>query len=144
MGQKVSETTTIDAPADAIRAVVYDLDAYPEWADGVTRAEVLETDDEGRPHRARFKIDAKVLQVDYVIEYTHSDERIAWTLVEGDALSQLDGSYTLVQDDGRTHVTYALEVDLSVPLPGFLKKRAAKQIVDTGLKGLGARAEART
>lgn len=144
MGQQVSETTSIDAPADAIRAVVYDLDDYPQWADGVKEATVLETDDEGRPHRARFRIDAKVLQVDYVIEYTHSPDVIAWTLVEGDTITQLDGSYTLAERGTSTDVTYALEVDLSVPLPGFMKKRAAKQIVDTGLKGLGRQAEART
>lgn len=142
MGQRASDTVTIAAPADVVMAVITDIEAYPEWADGMKKAEVLETDEQGRPVRAAFEVDAKVAEVDYELTYTHGDDRLDWTLTRGDVLTQLDGSYVLSDRGGATEVVYSLEADIAIPIPGFMKKRAAKQILDTGLKGLKSRAEA--
>lgn len=141
MGQRVSDKVTIAAPADVVMSVITDLEAYPTWADGMKKVEVLERDDQDRPVKASFEVDAKVAEVDYDLVYTYADDRLSWTLVRGDVLTQLDGSYVLVERGGTTEVTYTLEADISIPLPGFMKKRAAKQILDTGLKGLKDRAE---
>lgn len=143
MGQRVSDTVTIQASADTVLAVITDLEVYPEWADGVKQVVVKDRDDAGRPATAAFDIDAKVAEVAYTIEYTYTDDTVAWTLVEGDVISQLDGSYVLTESGDTTEVLYTLEVDISIPMPGFMKKRAAKQILDTGLKGLKGRAESR-
>lgn len=143
MGQKVSDTTRIAASPETILDVITDLEAYPEWAEGVQKAEVLETDDQGRPAKGRFQVDAKVVEVSYTIAYTYTDTSVAWTLVEGETISQLDGSYTLAPSGAETDVTYALEADVDIPLPGFMKKRAAKQILDQGLRGLKTRSESR-
>lgn len=142
MGERVSETTTISAPVATVLAVILDLDSYPEWTEGILEAEVLDTDDHGRPDRARFRVDAKVAEVTYTLQYTYDGDDVLWTLLEGETISQLDGSYQLVAvDDAHTEVRYDLEADVDLPLPGFLKKRAAKQILEQGLKGLEARAE---
>jgi ribosome-associated toxin RatA of RatAB toxin-antitoxin module len=144
MGQKVTDTTRVDASPDTILAIITDFAAYPDWAEGIQEAEVLETDPDGRPVTARFRVDAKVVEVTYTLAYTYGDQRIDWTLVEGETISQLDGSYVLASSGAATDVTYTIEADVDIPLPGFMKKRAAKQILDTGLKGLKQRAEART
>lgn len=142
MGQKVSDSTTIDASQQVVFDAITDVAAYADWAEGVEEAEVLETDDEGRPAKARFRVDAKVVEVTYTLAYRYDGtDLVAWELVEGDTISQLDGEYILQDRDGATHVTYSLEVDVDIPLPGFMKKRAAKQILDTGLSGLKKRAE---
>ena len=39
-------------------------------------------------------------------------------------------------------MTYDLAVDVRIPLPGMLKRRAEKTIIETALKGLRDRAEA--
>ena len=39
-------------------------------------------------------------------------------------------------------MAYELAVDVRVPMPGILKRRAEKMIIDTALKGLKTRAEA--
>lgn len=143
MGQKVSDTVDVRASIETIVSVVTDLERYPEWAEGVKSAEVLERDAEGRPSRGRFEVDAKVVEVTYTIDYRYTDTSISWTLVEGDPLSQLDGAYEMSDNGGTTRLTYVLEADVSIPLPNFVKKRAAKQILDQGLRGLKAEAEAR-
>lgn len=143
MGQKVSDSTRIDASPETILEVITDMEAYPEWAEGVQTAEVLDTDADGRPTRTRYEVDAKVVEVSYTLAYTYGEDRVEWTLVEGETLKQLDGSYVLAPDGGSTEVTYTIEADVDIPLPGFMKKRAAKQILDQGLRGLKQRAESR-
>ncbi|MEX2549205.1 MAG: SRPBCC family protein [Nitriliruptoraceae bacterium] len=143
MGEQVSDRITIEASPDTVWETITDLATYPEWAEGVRKIEVLETNDDGSPHQARFTIDAKVSEVAYVIEYAYQDYDITWSLVEGDTISQLDGAYRLFEtDDGGTEVEYDLEVDIDLPLPGFMKKRAARTILEQGLTGLKARSEA--
>ena len=38
-------------------------------------------------------------------------------------------------------MTYTLSVDLAVPMPGLIKRRAEKRIMDTALTGLKRRVE---
>jgi ribosome-associated toxin RatA of RatAB toxin-antitoxin module len=142
MGQKVKDTTVIRATPAAVYAVIVDLAAYPQWADGVQSVEVLSSQDDGLPHRAAFRADARVAEIGYTLEYTHDQpSRVSWTLVEGDMVSQLDGVYGLEQVGDTTRVHYSLEADLSLPLPGFMLKRGAKAILQQGLSGLKARVE---
>lgn len=141
MGQTANDQITIHADPDAIVDVITDLEAYPEWAEGHRDVTVLERDPEGRPRHARFVIDARVMDVSYTLEYRYEPHVVAWELVEGDQISQLDGTYVLSPGGGTTRVDYHLEVDMDLPLPGFLKKRAAKTILGSALRGLKKRVE---
>ena len=141
VGERVEDRITIHAPLEVVWNTITDLPAYPDWAEGVTSIEVLEEHEDGSPHQATFHVDAKVSQITYSIEYAYDGDDIRWHLVEGETLSQLDGLYELTDDDGSTVVRYALEIDMDLPLPGFMKKRAARTILDQGLHGLKARAE---
>lgn len=143
MGERVSDTVSIRATADQVREVVLDLEDYPRWADGMKQVTVTERDAQGRPVLARFVVDARVAEIDYVLRYHHDGEDLTWNLEEGDVLRQLDGRYRFVEHDGVTDVEYALEVDITLPVPGFLKKRAAKTILDTSLRGLKKQVEQR-
>lgn len=141
MGQRVTDTTSIDANAETVFGVITDLEAYPEWAEGMLEAEVLSRDDQDRPEKARFKVDARVAEIEYVLGYRYDGHDVSWSLVEGETVSQLDGSYELEERDGTTSVRYTLEADVDMPVPGFLKKRATRTILDQGLRGLKQRAE---
>jgi hypothetical protein len=62
--------------------------------------------------------------------------------VAGDITRRLDGSYTLSSSgDGATEIVYKLVVDLKVPLPGFVKRRAEGRIMGTALRELKAAVE---
>jgi ribosome-associated toxin RatA of RatAB toxin-antitoxin module len=141
MGQRVNDSTDIDADAATIFDVITDLEAYPEWAEGMLEAEILSRDDQDRPEKARFRVDARVAEIEYVLQYRYDGYDVSWTLAEGETVSQLDGSYELQEQAGSTRVRYTLEADVDMPVPGFLKKRATRTILDQGLRGLKKRAE---
>lgn len=142
MGETASDDIRISASPQHIFEVITDLEAYPDWAEGIRAVEVLSRDEADRPVQARFHVDARVMEVTYVLEYEYDEPAwIGWRLVEGHQVRQLDGTYDLQADGDDTHVHYQLEVDVDLPLPRFLKKRAAKVILETGLKGLRERVE---
>ncbi len=60
----------------------------------------------------------------------------------GDITSKLDGRYEFApEDNGGTEVIYHLEVEMKVPLPGFIKMRAQSRIMSIALRELKARVE---
>ena len=64
--------------------------------------------------------------------------------VAGDLTRRLDGAYELAPSgDGATEITYRLVVDLKVPLPGFVKRRAEGRIMGTALRELKAASKVR-
>lgn len=142
MAERTEASIRIVADPEAILEVIADLQAYPEWSQGIKSVEVLESV-EGRPSRARFKLDAGVIKDEYELAYTWNGlESVTWTLVKAEVLSAMDGEYELTTaPDGSTHVSYHLTVDLRVPMLGMLKRKAEQVIVDTALKGLKARVE---
>ena len=77
-------------------------------------------------------------------DYSRAPHVLAWRLVRGDITRKLDGSYELAPVDGdadSTAVTYHLEVDLLVPLPGFVKRRAENRLLATALRQLRSHLE---
>lgn len=143
MSDSVSDSIVIDADADTIMDVIADFEAYPEWQDEIREVEILETDDDGWGTRVRFVVDAKIFTARIILAYEYTDTSMTWHLVEGDPIRRNDGAYELRERaEGGTEVSYRLEMDPGVPVPGILRRQAAKRIVDAGLKGLKRRVEA--
>lgn len=133
----------IDAPRADVMAVIADFAAYPQWASGVRAAQALGQDASGRASRVRFTLDAGVVKDTYVLGYDwDGDAGVRWQLAEaGSVISGMSGGYALAESAGATEATYDLAVDMRIPMPGLLKRRAEKTIIDTALKGLKNRAE---
>lgn len=142
MADKVSDTIDIDATAEEIFDVAVDLEAYPEWNANIKEVEVLEWDDDERPAKAWFKVDAKIRTVAYTLAYDFSEapDSFSWELVDGD-VKALEGSYAFEEFDDVTEVTYEMAIDPGFPVPGFLKKQAERQIVKGALDDLKKRVE---
>jgi len=123
--------------------IALDLDAYPEWADGVKSVDVTEEDDHGRPLQADFTVDGMIKEISYTLKYNfESESGFAWSAIPNDDINELEGSYEFNElGDGGTEVVYALRVESAFKVPGFLRRQAEKQIVGTALRGLKKRAE---
>jgi uncharacterized membrane protein len=131
----------IDAPPEVLYDVAADVASYPEWASGVKEVEVLGLDDQGRVDRARFVLEGFVKEIEYVLKYTHDRPKVlSWVAEESSDLKMLEGSYQFSPtENGSTEVVYALTVDTKFTIPGFIKRQAEKQIVNTALRGLRRR-----
>jgi ribosome-associated toxin RatA of RatAB toxin-antitoxin module len=139
------QTIEVSVAPQRIYDIALDLEAYPEWAAGVKIAKVTETDEEGRPVVAEFTIDGMIKEISYTLEYDYDRENgFAWSARPNEDITVLEGSYEFkaLEDDGGTEVVYALRVEPTFKVPGFLRRQAEKQIVGTALRGLKNRAEA--
>jgi carbon monoxide dehydrogenase subunit G len=145
MADSTTATITVAAPSAAVMAVISDFAAYPEWASAVRSTDVLARDGAGLASRVRFELDAGLVKDTYVLGYRwDGNAGVRWDLAEpGSAVSGMTGGYLLADQGGRTEVTYDLAVDVRIPMPGILKRRAEKMIIDAALKGLKERVEAR-
>ena len=142
MADQSTQSIVVDAPAADVMAVIADFPAYPQWVAAAKKVEVVEEGEGGRARRVRFAIDQAMVRDEYVLEYTwDGDRKVSWTLVEGQMQKRNDGSYTLVEKDGATEVTYSITIDLSIPMLGMIKRKAEKVILDTALKELKKRVE---
>jgi hypothetical protein len=76
-------------------------------------------------------------------DYSRAPEQLSWTQTHGDLTETLQGQYRFEPDERGTKVTYDLEVELLVPIPTFVKSRAAQRIQTQALRELKAQAELR-
>ncbi len=144
MAEQATEHMSVVAPPERCYAVVTDIERYPEWAADIKQATVEARDGEGRPRLVAFRAAAFGRSTSYTLEYDYSGAPhvLAWRLTKGDITTKLDGRYVFEPaDGGGTDITYHLEVELRVPIPGFVKLRAAGRIMSTALRELKARAE---
>jgi ribosome-associated toxin RatA of RatAB toxin-antitoxin module len=143
MAEHAEGSTEVFASPAEVMAVVADFDAYPDWVGNLEEVEVLARDRRGRGTRVAFRLRTPMGEQAYTLAYRYQprDAGVTWTYVEG-TLDDLAGSYALEPTaDGATQVTYRLEVALGVPLPGLVKRQAAKQIVRSALSDLKRRVE---
>jgi uncharacterized membrane protein len=144
MAETATEMITIDAPPEAVWEIAVDLVRYPEWARDIKAVTIRRTDDQGRPAEVEFRTSALGRSTHYTLVYDYSDapHQLGWTMLRGDIQRSIDGAFVFEPtDDGRTEVRYDLAIDLVVPLPGFVKRRAEVRILNT-VRELKVRAEA--
>ncbi len=146
MADQATQTMEIAASPERVLGILLDFEAYPSWARDLKGVAVEEHDDEGRGTVVTYRAAAMGRSTSYTLGYTHPDDGsgLSWELVRGDIMRRLEGSYRLQPVPGssdRTSVTYHLAVDLVVPLPGFVKRRAESKIIHTALRELRAHAE---
>jgi ribosome-associated toxin RatA of RatAB toxin-antitoxin module len=147
MAEKAEGNTTIDATPDQVMAVIGDFDSYPGWAD-VKSAEVKETDSEGRASEVAMSVSQMGFDAAYTLQYTYAadDAGLSWTTKEASgAVKDIQGEYQLEPEgDGKTKVTFQVQLEPNVKLPGFLKRQIEKMIVNNALGGLKKEVERRS
>ncbi len=143
MTQRATESTLVHAPPEIVYRVVTEFERYMDWVGDLKRIEVLERDADGRPLEVEFRAAAFGRSTTYTLHYDYSraPDVLAWHQTRGDLTSTLNGQYRFEPAPGGTLLTYDLEVELSVPIPSFVKARAAYRIQDQALRELKAQAE---
>jgi uncharacterized membrane protein len=144
MAETAFQTTTIAATPERVWAIATDFERYPEWAKDVKDVIVRGRDDQGRPVEVEYRASALGRSTHYTLAYDYSQAPsvLAWSILRGDIMRTIDGAYHFSPtDDGGTEVRYDLAIELVVPLPGFVKRRAEVRILNT-VRELKVRAEA--
>ena len=118
--------------------------AYPEWARDLKGVEVARhaTPRAGLERALPRRRHGPEHQLHAALRLLGRPGRARWALSEGDITRKLDGSYASRR--GRrpaTDVDYQLEVELVVPLPGFVKRGPQTKIMHTALRELKAHVE---
>jgi hypothetical protein len=93
----------------------------------------------------RLVVDAKVRKVDYTLDYRYDEPaRIEWDFVEGNGINDADGHY-LFEELGpdRTRATYKFGLEVGIPLPGPVARRAHRSTLKASVEDLKREAEKR-
>ncbi len=144
MAESASQTTTIAAAPERVWAIAIDFERYPEWAKDIKNVIVRERDEQGRATEVEYRASALGRSTHYTLGYDYSQAPavLNWRMLRGDIMRTIDGTYNFTSlADGGTEVRYDLAIELVVPLPGFVKRRAEVRILNT-VRELKVRAEA--
>jgi uncharacterized membrane protein len=136
-------TVEIAAPIKTCFDAITDYETFPSWQSAVVDTEVLDWDEQGRGKRVRLFVDAKVRKVDYTLDYRYdAPTRIEWDYVEGNGINDADGHYLFEQlAPNRTRATYKFGLEVGIPLPGPVARRAHKATLKASVEDLKREAE---
>ena len=122
MADQATEHMSVSASPERCFAVVADIERYPEWAADIKEIVVDERDDQGRPaagHLPGGRLRPQH-QLHPGLRLLRGAPRPVLEADQGRHHDKLDGSYVFDPGEGSgTEVTYHLEVELRVPIPGL-------------------------
>ena len=142
MSQQTSGEILIAATPAAVVAVIADVENYPSWTEGMSNVSVLKRDEGGRVVEAKFQILAGPVNDEVTLAYVWTADALLWSLISATTVTELSGRYSWIASGNATQVTYDLTVDISIPVPNFMKRAGEKTIVSAALQGLKKHIEA--
>jgi ribosome-associated toxin RatA of RatAB toxin-antitoxin module len=128
-----SESVVVLASPEKCYAATTDFEKYPQWAHDIKEITVLTRDQSDRPTLVEFRASALGRSTHYTLEYDYAQApgKLSWHMSDGDIMRAILGSYTFEPVDNGTRISYDLSVELVVPVPGFVKRRAEMRILST-------------
>jgi len=89
------------ASPDELRAIVVDVEKYPEFLPEVKRVTVKDKSSDG--FEATFFVEVKVggtvVKTEYTVRYALQGETISWTLVSSPDVSKMEGHWKLEETE---------------------------------------------
>lgn len=144
MADMSSSSTTIDAPVDDVRAVLFDIQAYPTWSSSFKSVEILEKDASGRPTKLTIKVEAGVLKdrATLTFDWSKAPDQLSFSLDEADLMTEMQGHFE-TQDNGddTTTVTYSLGTALSMPVPDMMRRKVEMTTIEQTISQLKQKLE---
>jgi coenzyme Q-binding protein COQ10 len=140
---KAERTEIFDVPADKFYQAIVDYKAYPQFVDGMKSVEVVSGS--GADTTVKFNL-SLIKEVTYTLKLTgEANKAVSWSLVSGDMMKVNNGKWTLKDlGNGKTEVTYALEVELKGFFPGLgmIEKTMVSTNLPMNMKAFAKRAGA--
>ena len=127
---KAERTEIFDVPAEKFYLAITDYKNYPKFVDGMKSVEVVT--DSGDSATVKFNLNL-IKEITYTLKLTgKKNEAVSWSLVSGDMMKVNNGGWKLKDlGNGKTEVTYSLEVELKGFFPGL--GMVEKTMVSTNL-----------
>ena len=129
----------IDAAPEVILDALADVESVPSWSPLHKRAEVVDTYDDGRPHRVKVTVKLMGISDKETLEYHWGRDWMLWDAEDTYQQHAQYVEYTLRPEAGKTRVRFDITMELRAPIPEFLLKRARKQVLDIATEGLRER-----
>ncbi len=126
---EASQTIEIDAPPEAVFAVITDFPAYVDFLSEIHSTKVLE--DDGVTAAVHYEVEV-IKRVSYELKFTReAPYRLSWTLTSSSFMKSNNGSWELEPLDGgaRTKATYTVDVEPKM----FVPKAVTKMLVGSAL-----------
>lgn len=122
---KAERTEVFDVPVDKFYQAIIDYNSYPDFVDGMKAVEVS-------GDQVKYTLNL-IKEVTYTLKMKQIENKeVSWSLVSGDMMKVNNGKWTLKDiGNGKTEVTYSLEVELKGFLPGL--GMIEKTLVSTNL-----------
>ncbi len=138
-----SSKILIEASADEVRKVLFDIAGYPSWSRSIKAANVESSDGQGRPVRIQLTIEAGMLRDKPTLEYDWSQapDKVSFSLVDADLLTKMDGVYTVKSLGDETEVNYELHTDVTMPIPKPMLESAELGTIKAALEELKSHIE---
>lgn len=134
---KAERTEIFDVPADKFYQAIIDYSSYPDFVDGM-KAVKIDGD------KVTYTLNL-IKEVTYTLKMSHKEnQEVSWSLVSGDLMKVNNGKWTLKDlGNGKTEVTYALEVELKGFLPGLgmIEKTLVSTNLPLNMKAFAKRAQ---
>ncbi len=130
---KASRTEVFDIDINKLYDVIVDFESYPEFVLGVNEIKVHDMTDESGV--VEYSIDM-IKKLNYHLDMEMSrPSKVAWRFKKGDLFKINDGGWDLKDlGDGKTEVTYSLEIEVKGFIPG--SKMIVNKLTETSLPSM--------
>lgn len=127
---RAERTETYDVPAEKFYQAIIDYKAYPSFVDGMRSVDVQNESADGATVKYNLSL---IKEISYTLNMKHKkNTEVSWSLVAGDMMKINNGKWTIKDlGQGRTEVTYNLEIELKGFIPGL--GMIEKTLVNTNL-----------
>jgi len=137
MAARAWREVVFEAPPEAILDALADIDAVPTWSSVHKHAEVVDRYPDGKPRHVRATF--KIMGITYKeeLEYHWGPRWVVWDAKDTFNQRGQHVEYNLTPEgEDKTRVRFDIILDVAAPVPGFLRKRAKKILLDVATECL--------